>query len=457
MSSNILAPFQLLEVNIISAQDLSPVSRSMRAYAVAWIHPDRKLSTRVDAHGRNNPTWNDKFVFRVDEEFIRNDTSAVMIEIYALHWFRDIHVGTVRVIVGNLIHPLQRSRRQPNHKHLGMTFVALQVRRPSGRPQGILNVGVSLLDSSMRSMPLYTQLGSAVGYRHLMGEEDPFHSNPNASTASHNQNSFSFLLGKPELRRTKSDSSSMLRLEGGRKSTVRIAEGGSTVSSNEPFNQTKKTRSIASGSNAIAIKGISRKGTPLGSVVEVGKPLKKSAGSVVSGSTDFSGKPKKLTPPGNTGNENGAPNKFKTFKGTAMLTESELGPSPSEVAAAKAKEKLLQRTNDEDGSIIQKWDVDSSVEGLQSKLERWRAELPPLYDSSFPSSSNGVSGGKSTGRHSRRHIDGGHSPGMFSCFGKVCGCEFSIVCCTAPTKRRKKRRVNGRMIRSPSHNNTSFF
>lgn len=47
-----------------------------------------------------------------------------------------------------------------------------QVRRPSGRPQGILNIGVALLDSSMRSMPLYTQPAmSAVGYRDLM--EDP--------------------------------------------------------------------------------------------------------------------------------------------------------------------------------------------------------------------------------------------------------------------------------------------
>lgn len=50
--------------------------------------------------------------------------------------------------------------------------MAPQIRRPSGRPQGILNIGVALLDSSMRSMPLYTQPAmSAVGYHDLM--EDP--------------------------------------------------------------------------------------------------------------------------------------------------------------------------------------------------------------------------------------------------------------------------------------------
>ncbi|KAL0414189.1 UNVERIFIED_CONTAM: hypothetical protein Sradi_1620600 [Sesamum radiatum] len=67
--------FQLLEINIISAQDLEPVSKKMRTYATAWLHPNRKLSSSVDAEGNNSPTWNDKFVFKVEEEFLRRDTS----------------------------------------------------------------------------------------------------------------------------------------------------------------------------------------------------------------------------------------------------------------------------------------------------------------------------------------------------------------------------------------------
>ncbi|KAK7268695.1 hypothetical protein RIF29_21401 [Crotalaria pallida] len=205
--SHILAPFQLLELNVISAQDLAPVGRSMRTYAVAWVHPDRKLSTRVDTQGHTNPTWNDKFVFRVDDEFLYADTSAIMIEIYALHWFKDIHVGTVRVLVANLIPPPARPFHN-NHAPMGMRFVALQVRRASGRPQGILNIGVALLDSSMRSMPLYTLNASAVGYRHLMGEKDAYENhNHIMSPQVFNANA------KPELRRTKSDSSSMIGSE----------------------------------------------------------------------------------------------------------------------------------------------------------------------------------------------------------------------------------------------------
>ena len=101
----ILNLFKLLEINVISAQDLAGVSRSMRTYAVAWVNPNRKLSTRVDSHGHNIPTWNDKFVFRVDDDFLRSDTSAMTIEIHALHWLQDVHEGTVWVLVGNLVPP----------------------------------------------------------------------------------------------------------------------------------------------------------------------------------------------------------------------------------------------------------------------------------------------------------------------------------------------------------------
>ncbi|XP_058745749.1 uncharacterized protein LOC131618570 [Vicia villosa] len=249
--SQILAPFQLLELNVISGQDLASVGRNMRTYAVAWVHPDRKLSTRVDTQGHTNPTWNDKFVFRVDDEFLYSDTSAIMIEIYALHWFKDIHVGTVRVLVGNLIPPPAR----PFHNDrapLGMRFVALQVRRPSGRPQGILNIGVTVLDSSMRSMPLYTLNASAVGYRHLMGEKDAYdshnHLSPHVFGGDKGGGGGG---GKPELRRTKSDTSSVIACEAVlrhqraiiNKERASSAISGSEVSENKVNKNKKKKKS----------------------------------------------------------------------------------------------------------------------------------------------------------------------------------------------------------------------
>ncbi|XP_030550111.2 protein bunched, class 2/F/G isoform [Rhodamnia argentea] len=464
MSSIILNPFQLLELNIISAQDLALVSRSMRTYAVAWVHPDRKLSTRVDSHGRSNPTWNDKFVFRVDEEFLLSDTSGVMIEIYAGHWFKDVLVGRVRVLVAHLVTPPSRPFRHQHH--VGMRFVALQVRRPSGRPQGILNIGVAVLDSSMRSMPLYKQLDtSAVGYRDLMGEQDPHHhhNHNNLLPSNHHQQppqqqqqqGAPELKAKPELRRTKSDTSSIIGP--GQVKTLKRkvsfrnrphsvingsgsgSEDGSTIQERRKKKKESNSRS-SSLVNGSQVGGLGKHMTgsytvpnpkleptpedlgmamiPFQPIMSPEKPFAKTM------SLDFDAPP--------------------TKPGKPIITESELGPSPSEVAAAVAA-KERYKVKDAESSVVDKWSMSESVEGLQSKLERWRMELPTVCDrgeySSLPSSgvnnnNNNSSPRGAAGRHSRRHTDGGGGGGegggggggLFSCVSNICGLECTIVC-----------------------------
>lgn len=344
-------PFHLLEINLISAQDLSPVSRSMRTYAVAWVHPDRKLTTRVDQHGHANPTWNDKFVFRVDEEFLNSDTCAVMIEIYAMAWLRDVRVGIVRVLINNLLPPTS-ARAQ-------MRFLALQVRRPSGRPQGILNMGVALLDSTMRSMPLYTQLNtSALGYKDLMGEKQQNNNHNNYQEYEEEEEK----TPKIQLKRSQSERTELIH---------------------EDF--PPKTGSMCNGSDMW--------------------PPVKANGSVC----------------------------------------SDVGPSPSVVAAAVAKG--LYPADDAASSILEDWTADS-VEGLRSKIERWRTELPPIYDRDYHKYTPKT-------RHSRRHTDGGGGGGLFSCFGNAYGCEFSITCGAKST--RKKGYGNNKVHLSPSDDQTGSY
>lgn len=81
------------------------------------------------------------------------ETATLTIEIYTISWFRDVLVGTVRVPVTELITPLLQNSADRN-----MHFVTLQVRRPSGAPQGKLNMGVALLDSAMRSCSISTNI-----------------------------------------------------------------------------------------------------------------------------------------------------------------------------------------------------------------------------------------------------------------------------------------------------------
>ncbi|CAN7010007.1 unnamed protein product [Brassica oleracea var. botrytis] len=524
--------FQLLELNIISAQELAPVSRKMKTYAVAWVHSQRKLTTRVDYSGGANPTWNDKFVFRVSEDFLYADTSAVVVEIYTLHWFRDVHVGTIRVLISNLIPPNRRPgyRSNDEYRHtppLGMRFVALQVRRPSGRPQGILNIGVGILDGSMRSLPLYTHMdSSAVGPRDLLGEEDPhLHLNSfkgsfkNPQSPSSKQ--YQTVVSKPPLlRRTRSDTSSMVvsdllsRAERSRVANTKPVSINSETTPTTSGHQTTTTDSddnkspniprerynsfeldfvdqlsenyydvmpprserydespypsydhsrktprrtpkppprdydrgssraspYLSRSNIVASTPIRStmvsssplrftciRSTPRRSNILASTPLRSNiVGSTPIRSNVVASSPMRSNIVGSTpirSNYRSTPMR-SNLAGRLILTESELGPSSSEVANKKAKER--SQANDTESSILSEWSLedDSNIEGLRSKLERWRTELPPLYDLGsshqssdvgreiVPVSANG-GGGKSSRRktptvkkkkkHNRRH------------------------------------------------------
>ncbi|KAH0457018.1 hypothetical protein IEQ34_014925 [Dendrobium chrysotoxum] len=128
--------FHLLQLTIISAQDLKPTCFKTRAYAQVWVDPDYKVQTRIDRVGRTNPAWNDKFFFRVDINFLRSDTVATTIDIKqaSLMALRpDPIIGTSRLVL-SMVNPFPMTQ-----------FLVVQVRRPKSlRPQGILNLGVAV-------------------------------------------------------------------------------------------------------------------------------------------------------------------------------------------------------------------------------------------------------------------------------------------------------------------------
>ncbi|KAL4190080.1 hypothetical protein AMTRI_Chr08g210270 [Amborella trichopoda] len=324
----------LLELNIISAQDIHPATQAMHPYAVAWVHRDHKLSTRTDPQGHTEPTWNDKFIFRVTETFLRSDTAAVTIQIFTHRpccVFPDPLIGTVRVLVGNL---LSAQSHAPGYS--GMRFTALQVRRPSGRPQGILNLGITLLDPALRSMPLYVQATSALGYQDLMGQ-------------------------------------------------TRILRRSKSAYPSEPASSTIWTNS------------------PGPSELSVGEP-------------------NKLKP---QSNPSSPPIKPMTTPRT------ELTPIGEEFYPAEVG-----------SSVLEDWSVASSggKEELKLKLERWRMELPPIYD---------PPGFASIGRNPTRRDNGRGGP--LGCFKGMdddlqAGCECSIFCGLNP----RKKNVTAKIHLSPS-------
>ncbi|KAG0492111.1 hypothetical protein HPP92_005213 [Vanilla planifolia] len=156
---------QIVEINLISAQGLKPPPgpRRIQAYAVAWVDPSAKLRTAIDRAGGENPTWNEKFVFRVPTAILSTDSpSALSVEIYSSGgWcFPDSLVGAVRLLLANL-RLLDLPRYAP-------AFAAVGVRRPSGRFHGVLNVGAAVL-SHVPVLVSEALAGTpAVGYRDFL-------------------------------------------------------------------------------------------------------------------------------------------------------------------------------------------------------------------------------------------------------------------------------------------------
>ncbi|XP_007051663.2 PREDICTED: uncharacterized protein LOC18614044 [Theobroma cacao] len=154
----------VLEITLISAQGLKEPSgklRRMQTYALAWIDSSVKLRTCVDRVGGENPTWNDKFLFKVSSEFLSSETSGISVEIFAVGVLRDSLVGTVRFLVSNFLPSGSAFNAAKTH-----SFNAVQIRRPSGRFQGVLNIGATVLDGAY--VPSWTGV-SAMGFRDLIG------------------------------------------------------------------------------------------------------------------------------------------------------------------------------------------------------------------------------------------------------------------------------------------------
>ncbi|KAF2557454.1 hypothetical protein F2Q68_00018322 [Brassica cretica] len=337
----------VLEINLISAQDLAPISKNIKTYSVAWINTDpmRKLTTRVDQANRSNPIWNEKFVFRVDDKILDVDASSIVIEIYAAAWAKDALVGTVNVLLSDLFAPWSGfgDGDDGGGGNNNMRLVTLQIRRPSGRLQGFLRLGVALLDGGQRSMPLSVEVFDGSRRDSKRGDAKMMH------------------------RRTNSDQTDL------------------TTSTND---YGVKTGVVTGGGGS---------GGGGGGGVD----------SMVNGS----------------------------------LCSSDIGPSASVVAAAIAqglynrqKTTVKAVAGKEDASSI----LEGKTEGIEHRVERWRAEKSAGRAVEAAGSSDDSSGKGGGGRRQRRRRrrrkekqrrrNGEGKKGLFSCFGNVFGCEISITC-----------------------------
>ncbi|XP_019159355.1 PREDICTED: uncharacterized protein LOC109156029 [Ipomoea nil] len=157
----------ILEIHLISAQGLKAPSanlRRMQTYALAWVDSSAKLRTGVDRFGGENPTWNDKFLFRISPDFISSETSGVTFELYAVACIKDVLVGSVRFLLSSCPTAVKASAETP-------AFIAAQIQRPSGRFHGVLNIGAAVYKATKLDRAMMNGV-SATSFRDMMEKKE---------------------------------------------------------------------------------------------------------------------------------------------------------------------------------------------------------------------------------------------------------------------------------------------
>ncbi|XP_058082332.1 uncharacterized protein LOC131230422 [Magnolia sinica] len=131
--------YRPLDLTIISAKDIKDVNlfSKMDVYAIVTLSndPRSKQKTPVDRDGGKNPTWNFQMKFSVPD--LPNGQPPVLhIQLRSDRSLGDRDIGEVHVPIKELLDTAASSKGEgPSRVH----FVSYQVRKPSGKPKGVLN------------------------------------------------------------------------------------------------------------------------------------------------------------------------------------------------------------------------------------------------------------------------------------------------------------------------------
>ncbi|OAY46211.1 formin-like protein 5 [Manihot esculenta] len=129
-----------LELTLVSAKHLKNVNwknGDLKAYAVFWVDPDRRLATKSDDSGSTRPVWNERFTLPL---LLPPQESHLTLEI-----FHSKPSDTPKPLVGTLRVPL-KDLPDPDDTTRLRTF---ELSRPSGRPQGKIRIKLGLRERPM--------------------------------------------------------------------------------------------------------------------------------------------------------------------------------------------------------------------------------------------------------------------------------------------------------------------
>ncbi|KAB5544338.1 hypothetical protein DKX38_012450 [Salix brachista] len=133
-----------LDLTIISAKHLKNVNwknGDLKPYAVFWVDPGRRLSTKSDDSGSTRPVWNERFSLPL--------TFALRDSFLTLEIFHSKPSETPKPLVGTL-RVAFKDLSDPDDSHRVRTF---ELTRPSGRPQGKIRIKLGVRERPFPSHP----------------------------------------------------------------------------------------------------------------------------------------------------------------------------------------------------------------------------------------------------------------------------------------------------------------
>lgn len=139
-----------VELTLTSAKDLKNVNwrnGHTRPYAVVWVEPQKKCSTKVDEEGDTSPFWGETLVVPIPPGQPIEDTTL---------YIDVVHAGSdegTKPLIGSA--RLKLVEVLDDGGLGGRVSRTLKLKRPSGRPQGKLEVEVCVREPLYRSRDAY--------------------------------------------------------------------------------------------------------------------------------------------------------------------------------------------------------------------------------------------------------------------------------------------------------------
>lgn len=148
-------PLLDLDVTVISAKHLKNVNwrnGDLKPYAVAYLEPDRRSATKSDDSGSTRPVWNEHLTLPLP--FDGNDAYSQTLTLDIFHSRPSETpkplVGTVRVPLKELVVDLDDFS---SSAAIPPPIKTLELRRPSGRPQGKVRIKVAVRERPLPPPP----------------------------------------------------------------------------------------------------------------------------------------------------------------------------------------------------------------------------------------------------------------------------------------------------------------